>query len=714
MLHFRRMLMLAGCVLSLGFVVQAQSPAPALTILHTLEGHKELVYSVNFSPDGKHLISGSFDKSLKLWDVKTAKEVKSYAGTSGHTDLVLTTAFSPDGRLIASGAKDNSIKLWDMPISGVYRSYAGASAPAACQALTPDGNKLVAGLEDGNVKVWNTSDGKELATLKSKSKVLSLAISANGQLLATGEANGLISLYQISDNKLVGQLPAHASEVRGLGFHPNNQLLFSAGQDGLVKVWNVPGGAPAAKAPEKAPAPEKNTKTPEKKTPAEQKNAKTPEKAAKPEEKAAKPADKENKQAEKKAPAEQKSAKTEDKKDTTPKPVRSFTASPTPITSFAVIDGGNRAVLANQDGLAKVINLTTGNVDKELKGHAGAIQAIAPTGNSQLIFTAGVDKKLRCFNVNDGKELKVLPNDALARSLFASGTSLIVGNSDGSIQVLNITNTPNQPLPPTFGAVLHTFKQPASVASVIMANAASLIYAASQDKTVTSFKIASDAPLRNLAGHGNLVDAVVYSPDGLTVASSSHDGTIRFWNTHDGKQTGEVKLAAQPLYCLAWRGDGKQLAVGSFDRSIRLIDVAGKKVEREIKGQDDKSAPNGHGDAVYSVAYVGNDQLYSAGADGKIKLWNVADGGMLKTFIDPALKDKAHRDFINTIKLTSDGKKLVAVGNGGWITIWNTADGKLVHSQKLPIGLYGLSINPENSLIATGNMNGTVYLLKMP
>jgi WD40 repeat protein len=734
MLPFRRCLLLAAGLLSFSIVAEAQSPAPALAIVNTLEGHKELVYSVNFSPDGKHLVSGSFDKSLKLWDVAAAKELKSYSGPSGHTDLVLTTAFSPDGRLIASGAKDNSVKLWDMPISGAYRNYAGASAPVTSQALTPDGTRLVAGLEDGTVKIWNTNDGKEQSVLKLKSKVVALAISANGQWLAVGEANGSINIYQLSDNKVVGQLPAHTNEVRGLGFHPNNQLLFSAGQDGLVKVWNVPGGTPTApKAPEKAPAPDKNAKTPEKKTPAEQKNTKTDDKNAKPPEKKAateqknpKTDDKNPKVAEKtkpeekKAPAEQKNAKAEEKKpkveekDTSPKPVRSFTASPTPITSFAVIDGGNRAVIANQDGLAKVINLTTGNVDKELKGHAGAIQTIAATGNSQLVFTAGVDKKLRCFNVNDGKELKVLLNDALARSLFSSGNSLIVGNSDGTIQVLNITNTPNQPLPESFGKAIHTFKQPASVSSVIMANAASLIYAASQDKTVTSYKIASDTPLRNLAGHGNLVDAVVFSPDGLSIASSSHDGTIRFWNTHDGKQTGEVKLAAQPLYCLAWRGDGKQLAVGSFNRSIRLIDVAGKKVEREIKGLDDKSAPNGHSDAVYSIAYVGNDQLYSAGADGKIKLWTIADGGMAKTLIDPTLKDKAQRDFINTIKLTSDGKKLVAVGNGGWITIWNTADGKLLHSQKLPIGLYGLSINKDGNLIATGNMNGTVYLIKMP
>jgi WD40 repeat protein len=247
-----------------------------------------------------------------------------------------------------------------------------------------------------------------------------------------------------------------------------------------------------------------------------------------------------------------------------------------------------------------------------------------------------------------------------------------------------------------------------------MPNVTATIYSCSDDKSIKSWKIAGDMPMRNLAGHGNLVDAVSFSPDGHTLASCSHDGTIRLWNPHDGKQQGEVKLTPQPLYCLTWRGDGKQLAIGSFDHSIRLINVADKKVEREIKGFDEKSAANGHNDAVYSVAYAGNDQLYSAGADGKIKLWNINDGGMVKTFIDPALKDKAQRDFINTIKLTKDGKKLVAVGNGGWVTIWNTADGKMIHSQKLPIGLYGLSIHPDGNSFATGNMNGTIYVIKMP
>lgn len=393
---------------------------------------------------------------------------------------------------------------------------------------------------------------------------------------------------------------------------------------------------------------------------------------------------------------------------------RAIAASATPVRGIAMMDGGNRAVTAADDGIAKIFNLTNGNMDKELKGHQGVIEVVAATPNSQLIFTSGADQTLRCFQASDGKELKSIKQNSRVLSLAVQGNLLVVGMADGTLQFLDVTLTPGQPAPATFCKVLQSFKQPNMITSVVMPAAGVIAYTASTDKSIRSFKVAGDVPTRNLAGHGNLVDAVIFSPDGLSLASCSHDGTTRFWNLGDGKQTGEVKLSPQPLYCLAWRSDGKQLAMGSFDRSIRLIDVAGKKVEREIKGFDEKSSPNGHSDAVYTVTYADNDQLYSAGSDGKIKQWNVKDGAMVKNFINPALKDKAQGDFINNIKLTKDGKKLVAVGNGGWLTIWSTPDGKMLHSQRMPVGLYGLAISPDDKLIATGNMNGTVSVFKMP
>src|SRR5437763_3156508 len=90
-----------------------EPPLPA-SVVATLKGHTEIVYAVAFSPDGKQVLTGSFDKTLKLWDTATGKEIKTLSGPKGHQDLILSVAFSPDGNLVASAAADKSVKLWDI------------------------------------------------------------------------------------------------------------------------------------------------------------------------------------------------------------------------------------------------------------------------------------------------------------------------------------------------------------------------------------------------------------------------------------------------------------------------------------------------------------------------------------------------------------------------------------------------------------------------
>jgi WD40 repeat protein len=81
--------------------------------VRTLSGHTSVVRSVAFSPDGRLLASGSYDKTIKLWEVATGREVRTLTLT-GHTSVVRSVAFSPDGRLLASGSEDATIKLWDI------------------------------------------------------------------------------------------------------------------------------------------------------------------------------------------------------------------------------------------------------------------------------------------------------------------------------------------------------------------------------------------------------------------------------------------------------------------------------------------------------------------------------------------------------------------------------------------------------------------------
>src|SRR5262245_44862482 len=79
-------------------------------VVAVLKGHTETVYAIAFTPDGKYVVTGSFDKSLKLWEVPSGKEVRTYAGPTGHQNLVLGVAVSADGKSLASGGQDNSAK----------------------------------------------------------------------------------------------------------------------------------------------------------------------------------------------------------------------------------------------------------------------------------------------------------------------------------------------------------------------------------------------------------------------------------------------------------------------------------------------------------------------------------------------------------------------------------------------------------------------------
>ena len=76
----------------------------------TLKGHSGWVNSVSFSPDGKRIVSGSVDKTLKVWDAETGQEVLTL---NGHTQTVTSVSFSPNGRRIVSGSYDNTLKVWD-------------------------------------------------------------------------------------------------------------------------------------------------------------------------------------------------------------------------------------------------------------------------------------------------------------------------------------------------------------------------------------------------------------------------------------------------------------------------------------------------------------------------------------------------------------------------------------------------------------------------
>src|SRR3989338_4936892 len=99
-------------------------------------GHSGEVHAVAFSPDGRTLISGSYDHTLKLWDIASGREIRTLIG---HAENIYAVAFSPDGRTIISGSGDNTLKLWDVTSGRELITFSGHSGRVGAVAFSPDG-----------------------------------------------------------------------------------------------------------------------------------------------------------------------------------------------------------------------------------------------------------------------------------------------------------------------------------------------------------------------------------------------------------------------------------------------------------------------------------------------------------------------------------------------------------------------------------------------
>ena len=135
-------------------VCMAQAPT-------SLEGHTEPGYDAVFTPDGKWVITASFDKTLRLWDSQRRRSVRTM---SGHTGLVLSIAVHPDGSRIASGAMDNTIKSWEVPVNAPVASHAGHQGAVRSLAITKDGKWIISGGTDKTVRVRAAAAGARFWT----------------------------------------------------------------------------------------------------------------------------------------------------------------------------------------------------------------------------------------------------------------------------------------------------------------------------------------------------------------------------------------------------------------------------------------------------------------------------------------------------------------------------------------------------------------------
>jgi WD40 repeat protein/serine/threonine protein kinase len=217
-------------------------PAEKVGEVRRFQGHRMGVIGISYARDGRHMLSTSYDLTVRLWDVTTGKEVRRF---EGHSAWPYAAVLTPDGRHVLSGGDDFVLRIWDAQTGKELRQGQGHARGITWIAASPDSSRALTASWDGTVRLWKVETGEQLRVLEGHADVVQqVAFSLDCKRAISASNDKTVRLWDLETGKELRRLEGHTAAVMSAAFSPDGRRALSGSLDRTVRLWDLDTGKP--------------------------------------------------------------------------------------------------------------------------------------------------------------------------------------------------------------------------------------------------------------------------------------------------------------------------------------------------------------------------------------------------------------------------------------------------------------------------------------